>query len=397
MQYMLLEDPLDMQELLIRVSGAAHTFMKFLTPNDLGLTGSNQAGLYIGKEGWPLFIETPGKAGENLEKEVILHWNDKRVTRSSFKWYGKSKSEYRLTRVASYFQDRAELHLGSLLILSGDPAYLRAWVLDREDDIQMILDFFGITPEQTGGLLRFDLEERLLKDEIFNSYVSTPLDGFPDTESLARKAQEIHRNLYGKEIFDPDRTILRLIQIEYALFRTLERDRYQHLIDRSFRDVDELLSVSLEINNRRKSRAGKSLELHLKYIFQVMNVPFSHGETSAEGKRPDFLFPGVGEYNDPTFPADRLFFLGAKTTCKDRWRQVLNEADRIPRKHLFTLQQGFSSAQLAEMRQAGVIPVIPAEYHDRCREQDRVNLMTLGSFIDFVLDANGREQSLFPS
>ena len=25
--------------------------------------------------------------------------------------------------------------------------------------------------------------------------------------------------------------------------------------------------------------------------------------------------------------------LGVKTTCKDRWRQVLSEADRIPQKH----------------------------------------------------------------
>jgi hypothetical protein len=30
--------------------------------------------------------------------------------------------------------------------------------------------------------------------------------------------------------------------------------------------------------------------------------------------------------------------LGAKTTCKDRWRQVLTEAIKIPHKHLFTLE-----------------------------------------------------------
>lgn len=50
------------------------------------------------------------------------------------------------------------------------------------------------------------------------------------------------------------------------------------------------------------------------------------------------------------FPANKLVFLGAKTTCKDRWRQVLNEADRIETKYLFTLQQGISKNQLREMK-----------------------------------------------
>jgi hypothetical protein len=39
---------------------------------------------------------------------------------------------------------------------------------------------------------------------------------------------------------------------------------------------------------------------------------------------------------------------------QDRWRQILNAADRIRVKHLLTLQEGVSPAQMAEMRQAGV-------------------------------------------
>ena len=44
--------------------------------------------------------------------------------------------------------------------------------------------------------------------------------------------------------------------------------------------------------------------------------------------------------------------LAAKTTCKDRRRQVINEADRLRDKPKFlcTLQQGISPAQMDEMQ-----------------------------------------------
>ena len=51
--------------------------------------------------------------------------------------------------------------------------------------------------------------------------------------------------------------------------------------------------------------------------------------------------------------------LAAKTTCKDRWRQILNEADRIEWKHLLTLQEGVSVSQFREMQQSKVVLVVP--------------------------------------
>lgn len=57
-------------------------------------------------------------------------------------------------------------------------------------------------------------------------------------------------------------------------------------------------------------------------------------------KKPDFIFPDGVSYHNFEFQADKLTMLGAKTTCKDRWRQVLNEADRIRDKHLFYITKG---------------------------------------------------------
>ena len=41
--------------------------------------------------------------------------------------------------------------------------------------------------------------------------------------------------------------------------------------------------------------------------------------------------------------------LAVKTTAKDRWRQVLVEAERVETKHLLTLQEGISEIQYAQI------------------------------------------------
>lgn len=75
------------------------------------------------------------------------------------------------------------------------------------------------------------------------------------------------------------------------------------------------------------------------------------------------MFPSVAAYEDAAFPAYRLRMLAAKTTCKDRWRQIIIEADRIRTKHLLPLQE-VSEAQFREMTEAGVRLVVPTGIHD---------------------------------
>lgn len=73
--------------------------------------------------------------------------------------------------------------------------------------------------------------------------------------------------------------------------------------------------------------------------------------------------------------------LAAKTTCKDRWRQILNEADRIPIKHLITLQEGVSEAQYREMRDAGVRLVVPEQVMSSYPDEVRSSLLSLEGFL----------------
>ncbi|MCU2864148.1 type II restriction endonuclease, partial [Enterobacter hormaechei subsp. xiangfangensis] len=91
---------------------------------------------------------------------------------------------------------------------------------------------------------------------------------------------------------------------------------------------DEFIALANSVSNRRKSRAGKSLELHLEHLFIEHGLRHFATQAITEGnKKPDFLFPSAGAYHDTEFPVENLRMLAVKTTCKDRWRQLLNEAD----------------------------------------------------------------------
>lgn len=388
MQYHLFEEPPpDRGELFQELTEAKHIFLKFLTANDLGLTGSHQDGIYLSLECWPLFLSEPGRAGENLERPVSIHPDNGPPFEACFKWYGREKNEYRLTRLRPLFRNQEEQLLGALFLFFARGDGYRACTIRREEEMELLLDFLGLSPVEACGLLRFDLEERLQED--FERYRAKTDGRFPGGEELAGEARRIFEKIFAPEKIDPDRDIIALINLEFSLFRFLEKGIYQPLLNRRYQTIEELMITALEISNRRKSRAGRSLEYHLRYIFDSLHLSYSHNEVTETGKRPDFIFPDIETYRNASTDSGRLFFLGAKTTCKDRWRQVMNEADRIQTKHIFTLQQGFTTTQLNEMEAANVIVVLPRQYHTACREEDRKRLMTLTEFIDGVLKVHG--------
>jgi len=76
--------------------------------------------------------------------------------------------------------------------------------------------------------------------------------------------------------------------------------------------------------------------------------------------------------------------LGVKSTSKDRWRQVLTEADRIPQKHLCTLEAGISTKQTDEMRRQQLTLVVPAGLHATYTGAQRAELVSLSQFVEMV-------------
>lgn len=182
----------------------------------------------------------------------------------------------------------------------------------------------------------------------------------------------------------PDAALIRFMEMEERLFRQLEGYIVSKDLEAGFDGVDEFVSYSLSVQNRRKSRAGHAFENHLAYIFTENKLRFECGVITENRARPDFLFPGAREYMDPNFPAAGLCMLGVKSSCKDRWRQVLAEAQRISRKHLATLEPGISRFQTDEMQSHKLQLVVPGSIQETYTEDQRAWLLSLGEFIGAV-------------
>jgi len=211
---------------------------------------------------------------------------------------------------------------------------------------------------------------------------------FPPTIEIATGARNMFFEAYNLQqnivLQKPDNEILNWLATEFDLFKFIENDRYGELIRNPFPSVDILIKTANTILNRRKSRAGKSLEHHLSEVFNIWNLSYTSQAVTEAKKKPDFIFPNIESYFSESIGSDKLVFLGAKTTCKDRWRQIVGEADKIPNKHLFTLQQGISANQLKEMQLANVTLVVPRPYLSSFPKEHRDNIWTLDKFLKFV-------------
>ena len=166
-------------------------------------------------------------------------------------------------------------------------------------------------------------------------------DKFPTTFEFSEFARKTYK--YKTNDYDPDSALLEWINHEEKLFKSFE----EYLLQPRLRewskknqdyDVDEFIKLANSVLNRRKSRAGHSLENHLNKIFIDSKIAFNHQAVTENNNKPDFLFPGKKQYDDSNYPTKKLSMLAAKRTLKDRWRQITKEAERIKFKHLITLE-----------------------------------------------------------
>ena len=208
---------------------------------------------------------------------------------------------------------------------------------------------------------------------------------FPKTREFSAFARSTLPEVHAQD--DPDVALMAWMEREESLFRTLEKHLIAERLSRGFvDDVDGFLQYSLSVQNRRKSRVGLALENHLEVVFTQNQLRY--GRTVAtEGKaKPDFLFPGGKEYQDAGFDAALLTMLGVKSTCKERWRQVLAEARRIGDKHLLTLETAISRDQTNQMREFRLQLVVPRKLHATYVPEQARELLDVAAFTRLVRD-----------
>lgn len=224
-----------------------------------------------------------------------------------------------------------------------------------------------------------------LLDTVLEPYIIT--NSFPGTSEFSELARKTVKDV--SPIEDPDSALLKWMEYEEKLFKRLERHIISRKLEQGFMndgsvDVEGFLRFSLSVHNRRKSRAGYALENHIEEIFKLHKVTYTRTAITENRSKPDFIFPGIKHYHNPDFPSSRLTMLGVKSTCKDRWRQVLAEANRIQGKHLFTLEPGISENQTDEMKANNLQLVLPQRLHVTYNSKQRNWLINLASFIRIV-------------
>lgn len=233
-----------------------------------------------------------------------------------------------------------------------------------------ILDALGIEIEDPAD----ELLDRLIKEFGMS---------FPPT----KKFSEFARATLGTDVSaenDPDLALEEWMKQEERLFRSLEKAIVEVRLKEGFTEVDEFVSFSLSVQNRRKSRVGHALENHLEAVFKAHHVPYERGAKTEGNSKPDFIFPSAAAYRDRNMTSPPLQMLAAKSTCKDRWRQVLAEAAKIPHKHLFTLETAISENQTTEMNAHKIQLVVPPSVAKTYTPVQRTHLIDLRGFLSVV-------------
>ena len=379
------------------VNHSRRAYCKFLSANDSGETGGHQAGILISKKALTMLFDTD-RPLEHIEKRTVnILWQNELDRLSTFTYY-ESKNELRITGFTRGFPYLSKEATGALFVLTeakDNNFCYEAFFLYTEDEIDTFLNSFGLSPTETNDLIRkrpiisssrqefFEIQKFIDSITVDNNVV------FPDSFTMSKTARDIEDIVYNhRELIriNPDKKIIDWTEQEYRLFRQIEQYSYGSIIRAGFTDMESFVELANQVLNRRKSRAGKSLEHHMSAILDGNNISYEEQVITEGKKKPDFIFPSGKAYHDISFPTDKLVSLASKTTCKDRWRQILNEADRLreKNKYLLTLQQGISTAQIEEMTAERVVLVVPKQYITSYPREQQEKIWTVKKFIGYL-------------
>ena len=345
------------------------------------------------------------------EPDVIDMWSS---------WYDARENnpsrsaEWRLYYPAEASGVQAKLHAGDLMVaavtLDGHLLILFARAGgDRERELQVLFDLSD-DPDQRLHIREFDhplpidfATATLLEQLGLPVAVHAIDDASSAVERIVDELDAKHREKlpFGRDVAAlvrskvtgidalsaPDDALATWLEVETAAYRSWEdRKIARRLVDgfvspNGVADVDGFRTFSMSLRQSRVSRAGGALQYHMETILQVWNIQYVAQLTVDNGELPDFIFPSSEAYADESYLSNKLRMLAAKHTAKDRWRQVLNEARRIPAKHMLTLDAAISDKQMTLMKHASLQLVIPRSIRSRYKPLSQNGILTVQEFL----------------
>ena len=146
---------------------------------------------------------------------------------------------------------------------------------------------------------------------------------------------------------------------------------------------EELDSFYMSVFQSRKSRAGGAFEFIIQELFIRLGYPFST-QVNIEGAKPDFVLPSDEYFRED--PLGSIIFT-AKRTLRERWRQVVTEANKGYGFFLATIDGKVSANQIQQMATHKVHMVVPESLLDEIDHYGQAkNVISFENFFKHHLD-----------
>lgn len=438
------EEPSDDAGFLKRIfERADRILIKKLSNNDRDwarFPNKHQAGVYMPVEqrdgGFFLPLETMARddpdADEIRERFFTTYWpqvGEEKKTRLVH--YTSKGSETHMTRLPK--EVFAELLPASFIVMGrlgnkDEYAYECVTADSDSDEAALLAEIFDLGPDfLIGEFVPADVRalehDRILDfvEQVIQSWLAGTIEKFahesasmPSTVQLAEMAQDAFLKKHGIDRIDPFNLknpgdALREISrsIEWDFFREYQRrERSVALVRIVLGDepvkidvsdvirklVDELPRIDalmLSASQQRKSRAGYSYEHHIEAMLAGGKIPFEKQVIIEARKRPDFILPSLAFIDSGDKHASTGLILSAKTTLRERWKQVEREKKN---RNLFltTVDENIAGNAIEDMASIGIHLVIP-ETLRKAKETEysgHKNVLTFREFCDQVVAPN---------
>jgi len=335
-----------------------------------------------------------------FEEEHLITWYDAR-----------ENVEHRSAEWRLYYRDQTRIVPGDLLVVmrrqgGEEIAFLSAPAGSSWES--QLCGLLGTPADSSGTFVVREMSEVpdpfiQVAESLFEAigWLETPVEAEPsEVDRLverfgasfppSRAFSAFARERAGLDARDPDAMVYGWWKTEEVLFMTFEKLIVAKRLEHPFNDVDDFITFSMSVHQRRRSRAGMALENHLEALLKLRGVKYSRTPATEGSRRPDFIFPGAAQYHDSSFDPALLSMLGVKTTCKERWSQILTEADRIWPKHLCTLEPAVSRQQLTDMKDKRVVLVAPRPLLTTYDPPPGMTPMSISEFVELVADRERR-------
>jgi len=331
-----------------------------------------------------------------FSEDGSMTWYDAREnhpTRTEYRLYYSANSVMEEAEEGDYFVLGLQPDDSLIVILAKEGSVSErrlAWLFGDKDANERFTINSDTSDIQVSFAARYILEQIGLEAEekLSDFYLEDMIKKFDGKFPSTKKFSAYARETLGVSYYtDPDKVLLSWLEREEALFRMLERYLVEDEITKGFDDVDDFVSVALSVINRRKSRVGAGFEHHIEQILKDYDINYSTQKITENKSKPDFIFPHIAAYHllhEKT--VDKVVtILGVKYSCKDRWRQVLAEADKVNTKYLITVEPGISTNQTEEMQSNDLHLIVPREIHETYTSEQRQWLLTFEEFLDLTV------------